>query len=496
MPNETNFISGSKVIRQILSNEVDAVNADILSRFVDVYRPGVVEGLLQMFVLTAGGNSTATSPSVTVGTGVAYNINGERILISNATVPYNSANPSTTTPDGIGGSTATPQSTGSANVPLPINANTFVWIDYLLTIDPASFTLHKVTSQKLFYKNLDGYKVGLSTSAITPPAGFSSAAILLGLVTTNSTLTNGIATISQVLMPLFGTQADRVLVTTPQSNRSDATVTYSFGQTVFVDDHVKAVGSNPVTANNPHGLSAGDLGITDPGGLEHQQFLHTNGIISPSIGGNASALFLQEHTSGIASENFVEVFPLLSNEVAVVHGVTFDSTSVPSTIQFSFVDTNGNSLPNGVHTIYLDSNDRAVKRALPGAFNLSDVTLQRIWDIQWTSPTLQSSLKNDYRLFGTLGPQNMRFELLGGLVSGLATGNRSLTFTYDINNNITQIGVGGDNGTIAGSITLITFAYNLSNQVVLVGASYGHRLLTTIFTYSGNTITSVTETVI
>lgn len=500
---KTNYQSGEKITRQVLNHEVSSTEDAILSRFSDVYQPGAVAGLLSEFSFIAGTNSINSNPSITVGTGVAYNSDGESILISDATIPYNSANPTTTTGDGLGGSTLTPQSTGSLNIPLTTNTTNYIWIDYLQTTDPALFTLHKVTKQKLFYAQQDGYQVGANTSSSTPPAGFSSKAFLLGTVTTNTAVTNGIVATDPVsLRVIFGTLPNRVRVTTPLANKSDVATTYTFAQQMFVDNHVKAIGSGTVTPVNPHGMTAQDMGIEDPGGTAHQRFLHTDGIISPSVSGNASALYLQEHTAGIASENFIEVFPLTANEEAIVNGVTFNSTNIPSSLQFSFVDTNSNPLPDGTYTVYLDSTDRSVKVANPGTFSTGDVTLKRLWTVGWANPTIVPGSKIDYRLFGTTSAANMRFELLGALSTGLATGNRGLTFAYDTGNGnrIIQIGVSGDNGSIAGSITLLTFSYDgpsPTGKVIQVGASYGNRMLLTTITYTGgNLVDSITESVI
>jgi hypothetical protein len=493
----TKFQSGMKIVKQVLTNEVNTTTDAIQKRVTDIVSPGTLLNVLDEFNIIVGTNSTGASPSISVQTGVAYNANGERIVISNPNALYNSSNPFINTPDGIGGNTLTPQSTGSLNISLPANTTSYVFIDYLETIDPNTFTLHKITNQKLFYSESDGYQLGFSHSASIIPAGFSSVALFLGSVGTTNTLTNGIASINQIGIPIYGINPTQISIQTPNISGSDDTLTYSYSETLTLNDHIKAVGSGTVSPKNPHGLSATDIGVTSEGQLiEHQEFLHAPGIVSSSIGGNASALFLQVHTSGIASENFVQIQPLLSNELVVVQGVTIDSTNIPNAVQFSFVDSNSNPLPNGVHTFYVDSISKTIQRALPGTFNPSNTAQFRIWDIQWTSPALIFNSENDYRLFGNLANQDMRFELLGAIETGLATGNRSLTFTYDGMGNLIQLGVGGDNGTISGGTTLITFSYSSGNLIQVGTANYGHRQLLTTITYSGTTITQITEQVI
>lgn len=490
----TNFQSGMKVIKQVLTNEVNAIDNSIADRQTDISFPGILLDVLDSFNIVPGTNSTATLPSVTVQTGIAYNANGERIIISNATVPYNSANPATTTPDGVGGNTSTPISTGSLNIALPVNTTRYLFIDYLQTTDPSAFTIHKVTGQKLFYSQTDGYKIGVSSTP-TVPAGFSSASLFLGSVITNNSLVNGISSINTTGVPIFGIHPQQVQVQTPQLNKADATTVYASGLTTTLDAHVRAVGTGVVTPFNPHGLSGSDIGVSALGGVEHQEFLHCPGIISPATSGNSSALFMSIFTSGIANENFVQILPFTSQELAVVDGVTIDSGNIGSTLQFSFVDTNNNPLPNGVHTFYLDSVTKTVLRALPGTF-VPGAAVMRLWDIQWTNPTLVFSSANDYRLFGTLTGSNMRFELLGALDTGLATGNRTLTFAYDLSGNLIQMAVGGDNGTISGNNTLVTFSYNIGGNLIQVGSNYGHRTLLTTITYTGTTVSQITEQVI
>lgn len=491
----TNFSSGMKVIKQVLTNEVNVANSSIADRISDISAPGVLLSILNQFRIIAGTNSTGVAPSISVETGIAYNSNGERILLLDGSVLFNSANSSTTTPNGIGGNTLTPISTGSLNISIPVNTISYIFIDYLQTVDSLLFTIHKVTSQKLFYSQTDGYKIGISSSPGVVPTGFSSASIFLGSVTTLNSLVNGIFNINQTGIAIFGVHPQQVQVQTPQVNKSDATTTYTSGLTTTLDAHVRSIGSGTVTPFNPHGLSGSDIGVSALGGVEHQEFLHCPGIISPSISGNGSALYMNIFTSGIASENFVQILPFTSQELAVVEGVTIDSGNIGSTLQFSFVDTNSNPLPNGVHTFYLDNVTKTVLRALPGTFNPSNASQMRLWDIQWTNPLLIFNSAHDYRLFGTLTSSNIRFELLGALETGLATGNRSLTFTYDGSGNLIQMGVGGENGTISGSNTLITFSYSGSN-LIQVGAEYGHRQLLTTITYSGTTITQITEQVI
>src|SRR5579863_4666556 len=314
----TNFQSGMKIIKQVLTNEVSTTTDAIQKRVTDISSPGVLLNVLNEFNIVAGTNSTGASPSVSVQTGIAYNLNGDRITISNPNDLYNSSNPFTTTPDGIGGNTLTPQSTGSLNISLPANTTSYLFIDYLETIDPNTFTLHKITNQKLFYSESDGYQLGFSNSPSIFPAGFSSAALFLGSVGTTNTLSNGIANINQIGIPLYGINPEQVAIQTPNISGADFTLTYSYSETLTLNDHIKAIGSGTITPKNPHGLSATDIGVTSESQLiEHQEFLHAPGIVSSSIGGNASALYMQVHTSGIASENFVQIQPLVSNELVV-----------------------------------------------------------------------------------------------------------------------------------------------------------------------------------
>lgn len=487
----TKYQSGAKVLKQSLTYEVSGVTSAVLARFSEVFDPGIVADVLEEMAMSVGSNSTAASPSVTVGTGIAYTVAGDRVLIDDAAL-HNAANPSTTTPDGLGGNTLTPLSTGCANIPLTADANHFVWLDHIDTVDPSEFTLHKVTGQKLFYAVDDGYQLGVSDSGTTQPAGFSDESLLLGLVITSSLLTSGVSSINQVSMPNFGTQLQRVKSKTPLADRSDITSVYGPGQVIFLEDHVKAIGSASITPTNPHGLSAIDLNIADPGGVEHQKFFHGNGISSLSAAGGASALYLQEHTSGIASDNYVEVFPLIASEAAIVDGELIDSVNIPATLQFRFVDNIGDPLADGTYTLYLDNALKTVQMVASDIFDLGDASKQRIWTVEWANPTIVGGAKRDYRLFGAMSPRNINFEFVGAMCAGIATGNRSLTFSYNTDGTLSQMGLGGDNGTIAGSISFVTFSYS-SGHLVQASGGFGPKTAISTLTFSGDTLTQITE---
>ncbi len=144
------YVDGQEVLTDNLNDEQTAKELEIKDRQTSYFTdgillsiPGLTAGTVLSFIVTA----SATAGAVNVNRGKGY-VDGELIDISDANVVYNSTNPATTTSDGIGGYTLTPQSTGSKAIPIPINTTRFVGIKYLLTCDVTKFSYHPYTSKK------------------------------------------------------------------------------------------------------------------------------------------------------------------------------------------------------------------------------------------------------------------------------------------------------------------------------------------------------------
>jgi len=146
----------------------------------------------------------------------------------------------------------------------------------------------------------------------------------------------------------------KVVVTTgslPGLDASDnITVVNLYGQlvnrlTAEDDLHRSKVGSGLPSENNPHGLSADDLGEGILSVLEeHQDLEHSNGI-EGLRGGSTVASSI---TNGGASPDFITVGNVLSGEAAYVNGVTIVNLS---TTQVIFSDA---VLFQSLYEVYLD----------------------------------------------------------------------------------------------------------------------------------------------
>src|ERR1035437_214694 len=178
--------SGQPVLtNDLLNDEADLEDA-ITKRFTDSFTPGILEGALDQFILTVNAGNTSL---IDVGTGTAYDSLGNRISIDSSSTVYASFfqagdletsgipfvngapnGPLTTTNNGIGGFTLTPQSSGSKGITLFTNPTpyNYIWIGYLQTTDPSVFVLQHLTNLRLFTSANDGYQIQVVGSASAP----------------------------------------------------------------------------------------------------------------------------------------------------------------------------------------------------------------------------------------------------------------------------------------------------------------------------------------
>src|SRR5690242_7668430 len=277
-----NFQNAMRVIRQVLDWFQTSLQTNAANRMNDYTQAGIIKSLYGEFTITAGGNNTHLTPSISIGSGVAYDLLGDRTIIPLGTTDsYNSAAPNQTTDDGTGNFVPTPQSTGNTNVPLNFNNTNYVWITYLNTVDTSNFTLNAVTNAKQFYKETDGYRIDITTAFVAP---FSNS-ILLGNVDLTGSADVSPATISQSGRTYSANFPYRTFVQTALLNKTDATTSYPQGNvSIFVDDHIKALGHGAVTINNPHGIAPEDIGLNSSSTVaNHQQFFHTSAIQGSSL---------------------------------------------------------------------------------------------------------------------------------------------------------------------------------------------------------------------
>lgn len=313
---------------------------------------------------------------VLVDSGVAY-ASGERIAIPDATITYDATAPSHTTNDGLGGFVSTPRSTGSFDIPLTATLYNYIYIGYLQTCDDSVFTLHKITNAKQFYKRTDGYQFYIATSALAGQQDILNPDVLsyvfLGVVNLTGTNTALTANISQVNRQHFKTQLRRIGIETSNLLLTDRPSTYAVGQQkLFLDDHIKAVGTGIVSPTNPHGTALADIGVPPLETVEsHRKLEHANGIIggTPGVPMPLGSSMYAQRIQVSPGDDFIQVQALVTGEVAIVNGLGFDSTNFGSPQSIIFTGK-----VSGTYEVFFD--------ALTG---MADVIDQATWNTSYIS---------------------------------------------------------------------------------------------------------------
>lgn len=391
------FFSAQRVIKQILDWIQIAKSESIRERVSDVFTDGVMQGEFNNLAIV-GKDIDLTLLDffhVKVDTGVSYK-SGERILIDNASITYDLTNLTHTTNDGLGNPISTPRSTGSYNIPLTAGSVNYIWIAYMQATDDSVFTLHRLTNGKQFYKRTDGYKITVTTANTNPD---SSQYIFLGQVDLSGANTAITSNISIVNRNLARTQLKRVMIETSSPGKTDRPANYALGPNLYnLDDHIKAVGSGPITPFNPHGVTLEDMGVSTNQTVEvHRKVEHTNGIVTLALAPTTSGLFVQrvQITPG---DDYVLVKALVAGEFAVVNGLAFDFTNIPTDTQLNFTGA-----ANGTYNIYYDSVTLTFGKTLSNID--SDTTKLFLASTIWDGTTIPGdgnlSVPFDKRRFGT-----------------------------------------------------------------------------------------------
>jgi hypothetical protein len=483
--------TGMRVIQQVLDWFQSGKELNDTELKQDVFNAGIVTGLLNEFDIIVGTNNTPVTPSITIRTGVAHDINGERIIIDDENISYDATNPADTTNDGKGNLVSTPHSTGSLNVPLTVNTNNYIWIDYLQAADESEFTLQKVTNKKLFYKRTDGYQITVTT-VNTPPTANS---LKLGNVNLTAFGVVSGATISKANRIYFTTKLKRVQIQTADAGKTDRTLSYPAATSIFLDDHIKAVGTGTVTHLNPHGVGPVDIGLSPANTVQdHQQFFHSSGIIgSPTT--TTSSLFgaINVITPG---EDQLIVKPLITGEEVHIDGLVILPSDIPTDVIVTF-----NALdPNGTYYIYLDKNTKTILKTQVDLITTPDITKFLLYTVTWTYPGVGLGDLSDLvnrRVFGVTANRDIQRDLPHFIIS-LLTDNypitSSITYSPTAYNTLTSSFSGTDLRGIAFSYSA-SYTYTPSNDdvaAVLTTSTetfiYGTltRTTTSTYTYDGN----------
>lgn len=433
----TLFKSGQKILKALF-DWLNSTNSDsIESRWLDEHNPGIVKGELGEFVITV------TSGSANISTGTAYDSAGERISITNATISYNVNNIIHSTFDGVV-NFSTPISSGSYQIPLSNPATNYLWIRKINTIDDSVYSLHEFTNVKQFYKQTDGYEIKVTTSTITATSTVQTTSIfqLLGTVAMPA------ETISYTNRQYSRIKEWKSRITTPLSDLSDKTQSYILStsvtvQNMFLDDHIRSVGTaSLVSSNNPHGTSIYDGGFSDDYRVSlHNKVQHTSGFIQETASPISSGSCLTQVTiegslttyatsdalglMKLAWDSVASAISTTYSEYVVVEGLSgntaggiiIDKTETMGTDGTSYwrVDFVNSTYPTGYpsgnnYYVYIDKATRKI--AVPALSVPAGNLVVCSVSINNTRTSISIEGITDLRIFGTTGRRDLQSNIM------------------------------------------------------------------------------------
>lgn len=443
----------------------DSLEEGIRERVLDLFTPGILlnsqlNGETVPFeiapdtgLLIRVGTGVATAPHdvsipVQIDAADPTRVGAERVFIPTAdttTIPANDyansigagpgtgtgTGPYTESPDGLGGWTATPQSTKTRHITVVNGAINRVWLAYLNTIDTSVTSLHKINISNILYtKSEDGYWIVVNQSG-TPPGGDLKYEFL---GTVDMTASPPAVTGAQISM------AGRRFALTRQQRVGARLDSASLKPTTYVDpsdigleDHINAVGTGIVSPNNPHGMTLTDLGVTQDIDLRRHRIQdHSNGLVVPSEASTSSAIYPRTDTStptaGDAAMVFLKRF--LTNETILLDGTVYGDADIDPLVKLAspvgsastgdYFVSFGVSHAAGVYGIVAKEVGSIVtieKRSSP--FTLDPNTDYLICYVEWngTAFILPSApnVQLDTRVFGTIGRKNVQKDAIESL---------------------------------------------------------------------------------
>lgn len=156
------------------------------------------------------------------------------------------------------------RNSGNTEIPLILASGgstitNYFWIDYLGTSRSDIVAEDETAEHLLWYSDVgDGYSIYITTDSATIPPPNHPTAIYIGSIDVGDVAGD----------PDTISYADRVyslrLASTVEANigsSANATTVYEDGLDITMQEHVRARGTGVLGPLNPHGLSAGDLGI-------------------------------------------------------------------------------------------------------------------------------------------------------------------------------------------------------------------------------------------
>ena len=219
----------------------------------------------------------------------------------------------------------------------------YFWIDYLQIPTQETGTVvndQNDPSMNWYSKYIDGYQIFV-TAGVTPvpPAGHADTAILLGQITVNTTGIVG-GTVDYSYREYSQRLANTI--TGNVGGLVDIPATYANDEDVTLDDHIKAKGNGTVTPTNPHGLTAGDIGVSN----------NTLRVIasSPDTLTLADGILLVDATAG----SLVISLPVAN---ASTNGVRFTFRRIDATINtVTIQSTDSSTIETGATTLLIPIN--------------------------------------------------------------------------------------------------------------------------------------------
>ena len=435
--------SGQRVIKQVLDWFQESKGSSTLERQDDYTELGILKNQFNEFDIIVGTNNTVFTPSITIRTGAAYDANMDRIVILDEAVSYDASNTIHTTDDGSGNLISTPRSTGSLNVPLTVNVVNYIWIDYLQTVDDSVFTLHKLTNLKQFYKFTDGYTISVTLADVAP----SAFSLKLGSVDLTAGGVVSSTTISKVGRPLGGLSHYRAKAHTVLADKSDRNTVYAPDQEIFVDDHIRTIGSGLVTPTNPHGIAPTDIGLSPASTIqEHQEFFHSNGIIGDET--LITSVLFPFITTVDPGFDFITFRALVGLERVHVNGIVILQEDISADVDVLFTALD----PSGTYYVYLDANTKGIDKTQSDILTTPDNTKLLLVTVDWTYPGNEGvgdgDLSNmvDRRKFGTISRKDVHNNAINAA---------------KIDPSVAGDGLSGGDG--------VPLAVNVTNGIVIIG---------------------------
>ena len=424
------------------SSKEDAIK----NRLLDIFSKGTLDDSQLLGESVALSIVDSGSGKITVNSGVGISPAGERIIISSVTA-FNASNSLTTTDNGIGGTTLTPQSTGSSGIQL-VNGTNYIWLGYLQTIDTTVYTLQKFTKERLFVKADDGFEIQTNLTGTNPDSNrfilIGKVVVSGGLVTTIS-ITNTVTSQSTstsipatpgpytvalspipVSIPIitgftyattvapntFTANFDTGVLTFDASNQSQSiTVTYESEvlNREFARTHSNRAAAYVEVVDKPSVYTAGRqatlhehmnakgsgtvspanphaLSAADLGILSEAELgskLASSGIITTDLLSQSSALFPAITLSDTADANVIIFKALGDGEAVNVDGTIVSNSILPDDVEFRFVDSLGLPITAGVYTFYLMKATSQIQRIMEPPVT-TDLTKFPLLTITWT----------------------------------------------------------------------------------------------------------------